>query len=339
MLTRAIAGIAALTLALPAPAQTVKPGVLKTFGDWTVGCDNAGRCKAVALDPGYAESDAHDLPDLPLMVVREAGPNRWASVVVTDAVRPTMRIVVTVDGRQAGVIPGATGRVEGEAAQPLIGALLRGHQARLSMENWTVSYMLTGLSAALRYMDAEQKRTGTVGALVAKGSAPDKAIAPSLPMVQTVSAIGRPASLAPARIAALRKTAGCGIAAYTDDPPAPEFHALGGGETLVLLPCDSGAYNFISSLYVLGRDGKVRAAETDAPTGMDPDAKVPSVVNGSFERGVLSSYAKGRGIGDCGVIQQFAWDGRRFRLIEQTEMSECRGSTDYITTWRARVVR
>ena len=28
-----------------------------------------------------------------------------------------------------------------------------------------------------------------------------------------------------------------------------------------------------------------------------------------------------------------------FRLVEQSEMGECRGSTDYITTWRALVRR
>ncbi|HTG39817.1 DUF1176 domain-containing protein [Sphingomonas sp.] len=54
---------------------------------------------------------------------------------------------------------------------------------------------------------------------------------------------------------------------------------------------------------------------------------------------MLASYAKGRGIGDCGVSQRFIWDGPRFRLIEQAEMSECRGSIDYITTWRAMPVR
>ena len=27
-----------------------------------------------------------------------------------------------------------------------------------------------------------------------------------------------------------------------------------------------------------------------------------------------------------------------FRLVQQEEMSECRGSLDYITTWRAQVV-
>jgi hypothetical protein len=30
---------------------------------------------------------------------------------------------------------------------------------------------------------------------------------------------------------------------------------------------------------------------------------------------------------------------RAFRLVHEEAMGECRGSTDYITTWRAEVVR
>jgi hypothetical protein len=229
--------------------------------------------------------------------------------------------------------------ITGSEARRLVSSLARGTRATIRAGGKSAVNSLAGLSAALRHIDAEQKRAGTAGALIASGAAADRTAAPPLPVVRAVAATGRAVSLPPARIAALRKTAGCGIADYNESPPAPEFHALGGGETLVLLPCDSGAYNFISALFVIGRDGRLRPARTDTPTGMDPDARVPSVVNGGFERGIVSSYAKGRGIGDCGTIQRLAWDGRRFRLIEQSEMGECRGSTDYITTWRARVVR
>jgi hypothetical protein len=67
--------------------------------------------------------------------------------------------------------------------------------------------------------------------------------------------------------------------------------------------------------------------------GNDPD-----LTNGGWDAKTrtLSSYAKGRGIGDCGVSQTYAWDGTRFRLIDQNVMGECRGSIDYITVWTAR---
>ncbi len=49
----------------------------------------------------------------------------------------------------------------------------------------------------------------------------------------------------------------------------------------------------------------------------------------------LATYSKGRGLGDCGVTQHYVWDGSRFRLIDQAEMQECRGSADFIQTWIA----
>ena len=66
-----------------------------------------------------------------------------------------------------------------------------------------------------------------------------------------------------------------------------------------------------------------------------------TIVNATWDpkTRLLSSFAKGRGLGDCGIINSFAWDGRLFRLVSQEAMDNCRGSVDYITTWRARVVQ
>jgi hypothetical protein len=55
------------------------------------------------------------------------------------------------------------------------------------------------------------------------------------------------------------------------------------------------------------------------------------------ERRMVHEYAKGRGLGDCGVASSYVWTGDIFRLAEQKEMSECRGVTEYLTTWRAEV--
>lgn len=335
MLARALAAIAALALAFPAAAQSPKPGALRTFRDWTVGCDNGGRCKAVALAPDAGAPD--EWPVFMLSIEREAGPGGTLTIGVSGQEEARPPVSILIDGKPAATWRAAS--ITGAEASGLAAVLANGTRATIRSGGSTAINSLAGLSAALRYIDAEQKRAGTVGALVAKGPAPDRTQAPPLPVVRMVAGTGAAAALTPARIADLRKRAGCGIAEFLDNPPGPEYHALGGGETLMLLPCDSGAYNLIASIYIVGANGAVRPAQTDAPSGMNPDAAVPSVVNGGFERGILSSYAKGRGLGDCGVAQQFAWDGRRFRLIEQAEMGECRGNIDYITTWRARAER
>lgn len=58
---------------------------------------------------------------------------------------------------------------------------------------------------------------------------------------------------------------------------------------------------------------------------------------GRVENGVLSSYAKERGLDNCGVSQRVVSDGGSLRLIEQAEMSERRGNPDFIRTRTVRV--
>ncbi len=60
-------------------------------------------------------------------------------------------------------------------------------------------------------------------------------------------------------------------------------------------------------------------------------------VGWSPEKSRLDSFAKGRGLGDCGGSEAYVWDGQRFRLIVATSMGECRGAWHWIRTWSARV--
>jgi hypothetical protein len=55
--------------------------------------------------------------------------------------------------------------------------------------------------------------------------------------------------------------------------------------------------------------------------------------------GRISYFAKGRGIGDCGVAGGYAWTGSSFVLTELSMMGECRGigSDDWITLFRSEV--
>jgi hypothetical protein len=120
-------------------------------------------------------------------------------------------------------------------------------------------------------------------------------------------------------------------------------HALGNGRTLIMMACGAGAYNYQALPLVAWRDGnalRVEAARFDATRELiegEAESKGYYVTNAEFDEATLtiSEYAKGRGIGDCGVAARYAWDGQIFRLIVQNEMSECRGSRELLTTWRA----
>lgn len=298
-----------------------KPGTLKTFGDWTVGCDNTLRCElrslATAADEGGAAAVA---------IAREAGPDGRISF---DA---------STDEQD-----GLAAEVEGSAARSpaaLVAAMANGHRMIARAARGVFSVSLAGASAALRYTDAVQGRAGTVTALVAKGPKPAGSVpaAPAPPVIASVAPVGAAATASAGQLAAMRKAAACD-GAMAD---APEFHAMGGGTTLVLLPCSSGAYNVLETLFLLDGNG-FRPPDADAPVGFAETGadgpRIPTVVNGAWKDGVLTSHAKGRGLGDCGVSQEFVWDGRRLRLSRQREMGECRGNVDFITTWRADVRR
>jgi hypothetical protein len=296
-----------------------KLGTLKTFTDWTAGCDNTLRCTLGSLLPDQSTGE----DNVTLNLVREPGPNDQAATK-----RPPASIAV--DGKAIALHDAAALAAAIANAQSL--KILDANDGTLA----TLS--LKGAAAALRYIDAQQGRAGSIDAIVAKGPAPSRAPTPPLPVIAAITQSGAPAKLTPAQIATMRKRATCDLEGF-----AAEVHALGGGKSLVILPCSTGAYNLIGALFIV--DGaKITPAQLDAPSGFDATGAssgtpVKSVINGTFENGVLTSYAKGRGLGDCGSRQSFVWDATRFRLSHQADMGECRGNIDYITTWRAKVVR
>ncbi|WP_380783614.1 DUF1176 domain-containing protein [Sphingomonas sp. R86520] len=330
----------------PTPATdshtSPRPGPLKTFTDWTVGCDNALRCTLGSLMP-----EAGDAPDLTINLTREPGPVASGGGQISLALE-TRNFADAKTRPPAGFAVDGTPVALGDAAA--LAAAIANAQALtiLDANGATLATLsLKGAAAALRYIDAQQSRAGSRDAIVAKGPAPSRAPAPALPVIAAITPSGAPVRLTSAQVAPMRKRGSCDLANFPSgaDPAlfAPEVHALGGGKSLVLFPCSTGAYNLIGALFIV--DGaKITPAQLDAPsgfeeTGADSGTPVKSVINGSFKDGVLTSYAKGRGLGDCGVIQSFVWDATRFRLSEQSEMGECRGNIDYITTWRAKIVR
>lgn len=296
-----------------------RPGKVKVFGDWAVGCDNTRRCELRSL---AAENEPPG--GVTVAIAREAG--------------PAGRLDVKVEGDDDTLATSVDGQPARTTAE-IVAAMAKGRVlAARAAGKAAATVSLRGVSAALRYTDAVQGRAGTATALVAKGLKPASAVPAPAPAPTIVALVpgGTPATVTPEQLAAMRRAAAC----EEGQRDAPELHALGGGRTLVLLPCSAGAYNLSQALFVL--DGKGFApAQADAPVGFTGEEKmpVPAVVNGRWDKGVLTSYAKGRGLGDCGVAQELVWDGTRLRLSEQREMGECRGNIDYITTWRADVVR
>ena len=328
--------VSALLLAAAAP----QPHALKTFQDWTVGCDNGRACHAVALVP-------EPWPDDALTMSVRRGPEAGAQPVIAfELGSDSNAAAVSADGRRlAARLIGADGetRVAPADSAALVAALRSA--ARLQLHGadgkplGTVS--LKGASAALLYMDERQRRAGTPTALVRRGTGTVGPPPPPLPVVTALPVSkARSIALSPAALQALRKKHGCTLD-EVGGPEDAEVSTLTSGETLLLLACGSGAYNVSYVPFIVRRGGRAEIAPFDHRPGWWAEEGKPILVNASWDEklGLLTSFSKGRGLGDCGTDSEYAWDGRAFRLVRQAEMEECRGSRDYITTWRARLVR
>jgi len=333
-----------MILLLAAAAAAPSPGPLRTFQDWTVGCDNGRACHATSLMP---EDGDWDEP-LMLSVKRDAGPE--AMPVVTASTNGGKVAALVVDGRKMPFRLGEEdeGEVVGGAdAVAAIAGLRAANRVSFQDEAGRAlgSVSLRGLSAALLYMDDAQKRVGTVTALARPGAQPASAVppAPPLPVVRVAIVPGATAiTIPPARITKLRKDNGCTIERPSELDSA-DVYPLDANRSLLLLSCGAGAYNLSSVPFIVARQGKTIAI---APAQFDfkpawSEAGLPMLVNGDWvpDEGKLVSFAKGRGIGDCGAGSDYVWDGDRFRLVERIQMDECRGSLDFITTWRAKTTR
>jgi hypothetical protein len=321
-----------ILLALAAAAAAPQPAPLKLFQDWTVGCDNGRACQAVALLPegDWAAAtmvvargpEPETVPSFGI-VQQEGAPAAFAEAGATR-----LPLVQTPDGL-APKDPAA-----------LLGLLRRADELRLlDAAGKPVSRVsLRGASAALLYMDDRQRRIGTETALVRHGPKPAGAVPPppALPVVRQAATSGAAEPrLDRARLIKAVADTSCDRAAKPEDVLVARLDAA---NTLVLVPdwCGSGAYNFASIALIADNRGRTRPAQFETPPGI---GEGDALVNADWadETGRLSTYAKGRGIGDCGTAQGFVWDGARFRLVELSTMGECRGSLDWITTWRATV--
>ncbi|HMJ93236.1 MAG TPA: DUF1176 domain-containing protein [Allosphingosinicella sp.] len=331
-----VAGAAA---ASPAP----KPEDLRVYDDWTVGCDNGRGCQAVGLVP-------ENWPDDAATIVIARGPEAGAAPEVSIAMREGMGTALEVDGKRLPLRL-AAGKGEAKVAAAdvpaLIAAIRSGNELKVVGADGAAvgTASLKGASAALLYMDDRQQRVGTVTALDRSGARPASSVPPppKLPVVRAVPLTrAAPIAVGSARIKALRTKHGCTID-EVGGPDSAEVYALSANQSLVLLACGSGAYNVSHVPFVATRRGRAITIAL-APFDVKPDwwdNGLPILVNADWDPagGLLGSFSKGRGLGDCGTTSSYAWDGSRFRLVEEATMGECRGSIDYITVWRARVVR
>lgn len=299
-------GLIALAAAAASMAQ---PHPLKTFGDWIVGCDNGRACQANALFP---EDDTDSSSSM--MISR--GPQASGPTVIELAAANDGVVVLAADGKKLAVrmvsANGTTRVHPGDVAAFIEGVKPARKLEMFDARGKEVAHVsLSGLNAALLYMDDQQKRVGSVTALIRKGAKPAAAIPapPALPVIN-VPAVPRLAakSLRKADIARILKTLECGEPEGTD-AALPTYARLDARTSLAMIPwpCGNGAYNYFTYALTVDNAGKATPAKFDASTGFGPEDD-GSLVNAEWDEKLrlLTTYAKGRGIGDCGTAQTFA---------------------------------
>ena len=113
---------------------------------------------------------------------------------------------------------------------------------------------------------------------------------------------------------AFKATADCTVP-IEEAAEAPDSFDLGGGQTLIIVKCWGAAYQFGQIIFVTDATGKARLL-----TFQDWDGKrfafAKSLTGADFDPGkkTLSSFCKGRGVGDCGSMATWSWTGIRRRI-------------------------
>ncbi|HEY0412540.1 MAG TPA: DUF1176 domain-containing protein [Allosphingosinicella sp.] len=332
-------------LLLAAAAAAPHPGEVKLFRDWTVGCDNGGKCEAVALLPQNGEPEDW----LVMRVWRQAGPDTGPRIVFEmESPDTPRRVALLVDGRRidTDLYHGALGaELNPRAIAPLLAALPSARSIELIDAKGERIGRISpaGAAAALLYMDDRQGRVGTPTAIVRKGTAPLPLPDRSLPVIRAAPPSARPPRAMPLAVAAKLRDEACGTG-DPDDKVPPETYRLDAGHSLAYVPahCLSGAYNQAALLLVAADRGPWVPAAYDVAMDSGGEGSPASLAfNASWNArtGRLSMFMKGRGLADCGLSQDFAWDGARFRLVRRRQLDECRGATVWIDTWNANVTR
>lgn len=328
--------------AAPAPGAPAL-GRLRVFEDWAVGCDNRLSCSAVSLLP----EGTSDVYKVLVWIGREGGPQGEATIELSGAYELRGKIDLRVDNEPAGQLIAArdAARASGANALKLIRRLGSSYAFEVREGGTFVSApSLSGLAQALRYIDELQGRVGSEGALAAIGDRPADLARP-LPEDAQFNVTGDSAPPGgPAALNDVEKTgaltlARCGGRTRADLPI--DLHALDDRHTLALIACDAGADNVSSIALIASGEPGARSFEIarfDLMPGFTGEpGTAPLIVNAQWNpaKAALSSFSRGRPLGDCGTAETYRWDGAMFRLTQARAMPVCRGAWEWPVIWSA----
>ena len=338
-----------------ASARSSVPSVTRTFGNWTAVCNNANDCWAYAKPANYESGW--------LLLHYPAGPSSRVEVKVGDWSDTPGPLTLSIDGQPIPASASLNTEQRDVAMIDLFDDLpgFVSHMARgqtLAVQNAdpenSPSISLQGAYAAFLWIDERQGRLGTSTALVSRGERPLSAVpdAPDLPLVQAAPLVSQ-AGLTDSGTLAVRLEALPAVRTCRADvervrgssfPDQTSVARLSEDTLLWSVLCFQGAYNEGHRFFLTDDDGAnprpLLLPTTDQEgedAGQDDDY---IVINAGFDldRRTISSFSKGRGLGDCGAAYVWTWTGREFTLTDERVMQDCAGmwADLWPVTWRSR---
>lgn len=330
------------------------PSETRTFGNWTAVCNNANDCWA------YATAANHESGWVVLSYA--GGPSARVELKVGDWSDEPGLLTLSIDGQAipASASPNTDQRDVAmidrfDDLPGFISLMARGQILGIASADTesSPSISLQGAHAAFLWIDERQGRLGTSAALVSRGerplSIPD---APELPVVRAaplVSQAGLTDSVTlGARLEALPAVKACrtGIERLrgSSRPDQTSVARLSDNTLLWTVLCFQGAYNEGHRFFLTDDHGAnprpILLPTTDQDgddAGQDDDY---IVINAAFDLNTrtISSFSKGRGLGDCGGAYVWTWTGREFTLTNEQVMQRCAGigADLWPTTWQSR---
>ncbi|SDV46678.1 DUF1176 domain-containing protein [Chitinasiproducens palmae] len=314
-----------------------------TFGDWVVGCDNQRSCVAIGMPSEDGQIGAY------VRIARSGVRDDLPTVTIayyTDKKVGNPQIVTTPAPAKDASQQGSFGSrceddfciatLRGADAMRFIDALRDAKtltvalRAKVPTDASVVS--LKGSAAALLYVDDRQQRIGTPSALLRRGT---RAIAtipdvPALPQVQALT-LTVPKTL-PASAKQLPK-------ANEDCPQGTEPIAFQDARGAMLYGvCEiGGAYNMSYTMYLPSTAAKTTGGSRKNGAPVAGDSLTNPWLNKDGK--TLSTFDKGRGIGDCGASSDLAWTGTALVEVARSAMPVCKGvpMDAWPTTYRAAV--
>jgi hypothetical protein len=363
ILTSLVVSLSSLSLYQPVTAQATP----QTFRDWSVVCDNVKTCMAFSTssqsEGGLAARPrgiSADIGEGWMTITRSAGPATSAQILLS---RPSLSDLSLAEGSQIHLV-GPNGRLvpRGVFAATLgsrnvieIPAALNG--AFLSVARTAthailvagavkrpVFYVsLSGLVASGRSIDAKQGRTGTVGALIDTGRIVESRVpaSPSLPSLTAVAFVKRNNATPSAEIMRKRQAECSDSDRFDPGGSGIEAFDLGAGRTLWSIPCGGGAYNSWNRFYISPSRAPLERANFLRHVTVEGHDDI-NITNAVLDpaKGLIKSFSKSRGPGDCGSDETYAWNGTDFVLAQSREMVPCGGivSDYWPSVYQSRII-